>query len=305
LNLILRPVQLTHIPHEEVLLITSQVEAENRLLTRLYPVQDLVRQIPAEESRSGSVEYDFDPLLDTIGATVAPQTWDTVGGPGSVQGFDASVALVVSQTEEVHQSLEKLLAQIRRVSRETSKELPPQGASGKPILRVYTLHERIVPAMAERPTQPTPAKDAEKQSSNVPTPAGGADSPNAHLSTINFGTASGAGKATQRASDANLVAVPPQGVPPEEAAELIRGLVQPQSWNEPHVFLRPTKSRLLVQHSLAVHREVARLLERLGPWQEENDGLFLMQPAARSRHGANTFCQGLTGFHGDASSPSD
>ncbi len=250
--------------------------------------------------RSGSVEYDFDPLMDTIGATIAPQTWDMVGGPGSVQGYDASIALVVSQTDEVHQSLEKLLAQVRRVAKEKANESPSPSTGAKPILRVYTLHERIVPQSLEKTPQPAPLKDADKQSSNAPTPAAKEGETRLQLSTINFGTIAGRGNTAGRTADTSI-AVPPQGVPPQEAEELIRSLVQPQSWNEPGVFIRPTKSRLLVQHSLAVHRQVSQLLARLGPWQEENDGLLLMQSPSGSRRRNSGFCLG-TGFHGPTAS---
>ncbi len=54
-------------------------------------------------------------LTDLIGSTVAPNTWDTVGGPGSMAPFDSNLSLVVGQTQEVHEEIVDLLEQLRRM----------------------------------------------------------------------------------------------------------------------------------------------------------------------------------------------
>lgn len=41
--------------------------------------------------RGGGAQADFDSLIDLITSTVAPTTWDTVGGPGSVAPFPTGV----------------------------------------------------------------------------------------------------------------------------------------------------------------------------------------------------------------------
>ena len=56
---------------------------------------------------------DFDTLIDLITAPIAPTTWDDVGGEGSIQGFPTNLSLVVSQTQDVHQQIADLLAQLR------------------------------------------------------------------------------------------------------------------------------------------------------------------------------------------------
>ena len=63
----------------------------------------------------GGPVADFDTLIDLITSTIAPTTWDTVGGPGSVAGFDTNLSLVVSQTQEVHEEIVDLLEQLRRL----------------------------------------------------------------------------------------------------------------------------------------------------------------------------------------------
>ena len=41
--------------------------------------------------RGGGVQADFDPLIDLITSTIEPDSWQDVGGPGSVSGFQGGV----------------------------------------------------------------------------------------------------------------------------------------------------------------------------------------------------------------------
>jgi tetratricopeptide (TPR) repeat protein len=56
---------------------------------------------------------DFDSLLDLINSTVAPTSWGTVSGSGSLSRFQTDLSLVVSQTQEVHENIVDLLEQGR------------------------------------------------------------------------------------------------------------------------------------------------------------------------------------------------
>ncbi|HEV3138254.1 MAG TPA: hypothetical protein VGZ26_10125, partial [Pirellulales bacterium] len=62
----------------------------------------------------GGAQPDFDSLIELITTTVRPQTWDEVGGPGSIQEFRNNLSLVISQTQEVHEEIVDLLEQLRR-----------------------------------------------------------------------------------------------------------------------------------------------------------------------------------------------
>jgi general secretion pathway protein D len=62
----------------------------------------------------GGSQADFDSLIELITTTVKPQTWDEVGGPGSVSPFQNNLSLVISQTEDVHEEIVDLLEQLRR-----------------------------------------------------------------------------------------------------------------------------------------------------------------------------------------------
>lgn len=63
----------------------------------------------------GAALADFDSLIDLITSTIAPTTWDDVGGPGSIQPFPTNLSLVVSQTQDVHEQIVDLLEQLRRL----------------------------------------------------------------------------------------------------------------------------------------------------------------------------------------------
>lgn len=64
----------------------------------------------------GGTQADFDSLIDLIVTTIAPDTWEEVGGPGSINEFETTLSLVISQTEEVHDQIRDLLEQLRRLN---------------------------------------------------------------------------------------------------------------------------------------------------------------------------------------------
>jgi hypothetical protein len=119
LKLLLRAEGLTYMVQDEVLLITTPDEAANKLITAVYPVADLVLppDAPADYAtdRSGASWADFDSLIDLITSSVQPTTWDEVGGPGSVAPFENNMTLVISQTEEGHEEIAKVLRTLRSV----------------------------------------------------------------------------------------------------------------------------------------------------------------------------------------------
>ena len=63
----------------------------------------------------GGAQADFDSLIELITTTIAPQSWDEVGGAGAIQPFATNLSLVISNTEEVHEQIVDLLEQLRRL----------------------------------------------------------------------------------------------------------------------------------------------------------------------------------------------
>jgi len=58
---------------------------------------------------------DFDSLIQLMQQTIEPNSWSTVGGPGTVEPFAPNRSLVINQTQAVHDQISDLLAQLRRL----------------------------------------------------------------------------------------------------------------------------------------------------------------------------------------------
>jgi hypothetical protein len=105
LNIILRPYGLTWMVIEDVVLVTPHEFAKLPLVSQVYDVRDLM-------ARSDDGRLDPDGLTDLITASVAPTSWDEVGGTGTLDSFDGS--LVVRQTDDLQRVLQGVLTELRR-----------------------------------------------------------------------------------------------------------------------------------------------------------------------------------------------
>jgi hypothetical protein len=79
-------------------------------------------------------EYDFEELTRIITASIQPDSWDAVGGPGSLADFRH--ALIVRQTESAHREIEELLRGLRTVLRRQGEQKPPADESPETMKRV-------------------------------------------------------------------------------------------------------------------------------------------------------------------------
>jgi hypothetical protein len=87
-----------------------------------YPVNDLVVNPVTQTATSA----DFDSLIDLIVTRISPQDWMENGsGSGEIQPFPSNLSLVVSQSEENHKAIAKLLAQLRQAQRPVAATNPP------------------------------------------------------------------------------------------------------------------------------------------------------------------------------------
>ncbi len=113
LRLMLHDLDLTYVIQDEVLLITTPKIANTRQVTRVYPLDGLVR---VRESR-GSRQLDCDRLVKALKTVVAPKTWAEVGGPGAISVIPAGPArcLVVRQCDPVHEQISDVLDRLRIV----------------------------------------------------------------------------------------------------------------------------------------------------------------------------------------------
>ena len=67
------------------------------------------------ELEGGGVVADFTELIDLIQTTVAPSTWESLGGVGQMRPFNTTLSLVIRQTQSVHEEIADLLRQLRRL----------------------------------------------------------------------------------------------------------------------------------------------------------------------------------------------
>jgi hypothetical protein len=79
--------------------------AKETPVARVYPVASLV--LPTADASPS--EADFDTLIEVITTSIAPESWDEVGGPGSIDAFPLGLSLVVTQTPEIHERITVLL----------------------------------------------------------------------------------------------------------------------------------------------------------------------------------------------------
>jgi len=98
--------------------VHDQVEALFERLRSMPPqVGDKLGARPATVhsfTRESPGLADYDTLIDLITCTVGPVTWDSVGGPGNIEAEFVRVALIVSQTADMHDAVSWLLTLFRR-----------------------------------------------------------------------------------------------------------------------------------------------------------------------------------------------
>lgn len=105
LNLVLRPLQLTAIPKDDVLLVTTLTKQLNHPLNRTYPVSDLCRV-------TGSNALDFQSLIMLLEATSAP--WLSTGGEGGAYAVLTNTgSFTVRHTYAIHREVLELLRSLR------------------------------------------------------------------------------------------------------------------------------------------------------------------------------------------------
>src|SRR5690606_30762469 len=65
---------------------TSSIESD-----QLY--SEALRELATQPAGAlgGGPQADFESLIELITTTIAPQTWDDVGGPGAIDGFEGGV----------------------------------------------------------------------------------------------------------------------------------------------------------------------------------------------------------------------
>ncbi|MEX2560738.1 MAG: hypothetical protein WD403_12530 [Pirellulales bacterium] len=253
LRLLLDQHELTSVIRNEVLLITSKTEAEGMLETKVYPVGDLVRA--EDDGLVVEMRPEFDNLVESVTSTIAPNSWDDVGGPGSIQPFANADALVVSQTDVIHEEIEKLLASLRETrakqARQAGSQKQPPPDDTALTLRIYRLPASFKSSPLSGAPTAAPSQPAEQPKAAPSTPGGATLRGGFHPQ---FGggalTTAGAGQAAR------------EGTPAEELAKVIPTVVEPESWQMAggQGAIHAVAGSLLVRQTERVHRQIRRLL---------------------------------------------
>ncbi len=223
----LRPHELAWLVRDHVILITTRAAADDIAQygeTRIYPVADLVGHqwsppVPG-------CYADFDSLEGLIQGTVAPTTWNNVGGEASdIRLFDG--CLVINQTWSVHEEIGLLLTALRRAKLASKPAAQPPAPQGLQV-RVFT-----IPASESLPAQGAVPKDARHQ------------------------VGSGA------TNDARTVPQMPQLV--KELVESVPQIIAIKSWKGAggEGTIHAVGNRLVVRQEMAVIEEIAEFLAAL------------------------------------------
>lgn len=131
LKLILGELGLTYVTRDDVIVITTPEDVVSQLVTCVYDCRDLVKlpspirrtkrippgapgnELPVKEEDNPKEDagpdggYTINDLIDVITSTIAPDSWDEVGGPGSIADFKGLVT--VNGAQDVHEQIERLL----------------------------------------------------------------------------------------------------------------------------------------------------------------------------------------------------
>ncbi|PHS18329.1 MAG: hypothetical protein COA78_02340 [Blastopirellula sp.] len=125
LYILLSDYDLTFTLYDHVVVITNPEETDWKMLTKVYPVRDLLQPGDLEswakyvnsyrknsDTQHARLPY-YDALMEVIQANIESYSWEEVGGNGAIFEFHLANCLVISQSREIHEQIERYLAKIR------------------------------------------------------------------------------------------------------------------------------------------------------------------------------------------------
>ncbi len=145
LDILLGRLNLTYHIQNETVVVTTCDQAAGEMTLAVYPVADLVQN---GRATVGAARQEFGPLVEVITSSVMPLTWGELGGQGSIAVSRITSSLVISQTQEVHEQVARLLASIRqlRVPPTQGVQSPEKADRGTDIItKAYALSDQARP----------------------------------------------------------------------------------------------------------------------------------------------------------------
>ena len=128
--------------HAGAVVITSAERVESLLDTRVYPVPQL---ISGNRKKSPGNAIDLDQLVEVIMRNVAPDSWEEVGGAGTIFRIMEPPAMVIVQDEKNHAQIVSLLSTLKGISRHEQKSTPHSASRSSPRTLVTVVYQRPVP----------------------------------------------------------------------------------------------------------------------------------------------------------------
>lgn len=253
LSHILRELGLTYLVRDEALVITVPEEAEKKLVTAAYPVADLLGETAGcDEFGERQRPVGLDELTDLITTTVQPQSWDRVGGLGSIDGCDYIDVLVISNTPDALAEVTGMLMQLRQhlAQRRTAgltKTDQPAGEATQVVVYLF--------AVPEAARQPSASAGEKAGGTQQPSGSGG-------FFALPLEQMGGGGPVWRGGAEG----VRTVAISEKELASLIVQLVEPKSWETKRedVYVKPVPGRLIVRQTERVHGKIERFLSKLG-----------------------------------------
>ena len=253
LDLMLGQLDLSYTIHDEVLLLTSKTAAEAMLSTKTYPVADLL--VADASAVGGARNGDYQSLIELITSSIAPTTWNEVGGPGTIQASRVAEAIVISQTFRTHREIENLLTDLRTVRRAHVADQPKAAKEAVQddqtfYVKVYRLSDAWFRSMAMLGgmggVQSTNAQPPANQPADQEPPKAPKDV------QPQFG-----GMGASPANCSHLTA--------EDLVKAIAAVIEPESWDISGGggSIRAFDNRLLVRQTRPVHRQIEQLLREM------------------------------------------
>lgn len=141
LRSMLKEHELGYLIRDDALVVTTDAAVKEYARLGIYPVGDLL-DAKLNDSRN---DLDFDSLLETIASMVAPTSWPDGTGPAPIFPWAQPVVLIISQTEEIHEQIADLLAQLRAAHRAAQKTGAPRKAvegNDPLVVRIYHVANR-------------------------------------------------------------------------------------------------------------------------------------------------------------------
>jgi beta-lactamase regulating signal transducer with metallopeptidase domain len=86
---------------------SAEISGDDRLIVLTYNVTDLVVPIGGSDAK-----MDFSPLVELIKTSIEPESWET--GRGTISPHLETISLVIRQTENGHDGIQKIVSQLRK-----------------------------------------------------------------------------------------------------------------------------------------------------------------------------------------------